>query len=216
MSAPADSPGQEAAEQPGLPGLEEMLRVETGMDTLPAGAGELQGGELAFVIALLRHGQQRRAAIEAGYSETSAGQIASELLKKPRVRRVYMACLDKLAGVAAAAVRRIEERGRIFHEKALQAAQEREDIEDKLNELVLLGTTGKNATYETRREELRRLEREYAGQAMKCDEALLRAAGKFGMDVKVSGKIEGGAVMVTPEVLSVLTGLREGREVAHA
>ena len=202
---------------PALPGME-ALRIETGCEALPMGASELGAKELAFVLSLMRHGQQRRAAIEAGYSTTSADQIASELMRKPHVRRVLVGCYDRLGTTAVGAIRRLEERASTFHAKAMSAAQEREELAVKMDELVLVTASDTShkgdrgdllRQYETRRALLERQEKEYSRMAKDADDSLLRAAGKFGAEIKVSGKLDGGIGIITPETIAALTAMRE-------
>lgn len=197
---------------PTLPGLDAVC-METGLDQLPAGAAELLAKELRFVVCLMQHGQQKRAAIEAGYKETSADQIASELLRKPRVANFYRRCLESLGATAKAALARTEQRARLYHEKAIEYGQHKDDIDE------LLATGGKHATYKgsvgsvaqdfiTKREHFARLEERYAKLALEQDKVLLTAAGKMGLELKVSGSIDAN-ILVTPAVMASFTRLRE-------
>lgn len=207
----------EPTKQRELAGLAEVC-AETGLDQLPSGASELLAKELKFVVCLMRHGQQKRAAIEAGYSETSADQIASELLRKPRVAGFYRRCLEGLGATAKAALARLEERARIYHAKAVECAQEKEGL-DKLMVVGAKTATNKGEAgsvapeYLTRRENLARLEERYAKLALDADRALLQAAGKMGLELKVSGGLD-HTITVTPEILPALTRLRE--DMLHA
>jgi len=153
-----------------------------GVGTLPDGVSELTRKEMRFVVAVLEHGQMARAAIEAGYSPESAGQIASETLRKPKVLGFYRRCLDKVASQAELVVRRIYERSVVFHAKALSASQERADADE-----WLLATNrqerGRNAkdvkTFELKRDRAQRDEKHYAGLARAEDALLLNALGRL-------------------------------------
>lgn len=94
-----------------------------GIGELPQGVAELTRREMRFVMGVLEHGQMARAAIDAGYSPDSAGQIASETLRKPKVFAFYKRCLDKVASQAELVVRRCYERSVIFHARAMEAGQ---------------------------------------------------------------------------------------------
>jgi phage terminase small subunit len=204
--------------QQDLPGFAE-LRADTGLTELPSGAGELKAKELKFVAELLRDGCQRRAAIAAGYSEQSADQIASELLRRPRVAGFYRRSLERLGADTNAAIRRLEERARIFAAKAIVAAQETEAAK-----AIVAAAGAKLAakpqdkdlmeTFEMRVGILRRHQNEeahYSRLAGEADKTLLSAAGKLSLGVNVSGRVDvehRQAQEIPQEVLPFLTGVR--------
>lgn len=173
---------------------------------------ELTRREMKFVAAVLEHGQMARAAVEAGYSATSAGAIASETLRKPKVFAFYKRCLDKVASQAELVVRRCYERSVIFHAKAMEAAQTARDASDWLlitfkEERSRYGKDVKE--YELARDRAMRDEKHYAGLARAEDALLLNALGRLkvapGSDITVN--------VVSDEVRDHLTELaRQGVE----
>ena len=153
-----------------------------GIADLPEGVSTLTRREAKFVAAYLSHGQMRQAAIEAGYSEESAASIASETLKKPKVAAFYRRCIDQLAGEAQTVLRGTFQRYVIFHAKALEAAQTRQEADAWL----VAGfnrENGKNAKevmqYELARERAMRDEKHYSGLARAEATLLLKATGKL-------------------------------------
>lgn len=130
-----------------LPGMAEV-RAEFGLEELPAGAAALSPKELLFVQALLRTGSKKKSALAAGYSERSAGQMASELLTKPHVVGFYRRCLERLGADTKAAVARTEERARMFHHAATEATDGSETQKENAklaldHDKVLLATNAK-------------------------------------------------------------------------
>lgn len=153
-----------------------------GITEMPEGISALTRREAKFVTAYLAHGQMRQAAIEAGYSAESAGAIASETLRKPKVAAFYRRCIDQLAGEARTILRACFERHVIFHAKALEAAQTRQEADAWL----IAGfnrENGKNAKetmqYELARERAMRDEKHYSGLARAEATLLLKATGKL-------------------------------------
>lgn len=153
-----------------------------GINELPQGVSDLTRREMRFVVGVLEHGQMAKAAIEAGYSPDSAGAIASETLRKPKVFAFYKRCLDKVASQAELVVRRCYERSVIFHAKAMEAGQSVRDA----NEWLLVNwkqersRTGKEVKeYELARERAQRDEKHYAGLARAEDALLLNALGRL-------------------------------------
>lgn len=172
-----------------MPEIEQGFAA-TGIKALPDGVSELNRREMVFVMRLLEHGQHARAAVEAGYSEASAGAIASELLRKPKVFAFYRRCTDKLANDAAGIVRTTFERYVVFHAKAMEAAQQRRDAD----EFLVAGfdrTTGKNAKdrteYELAHARAQRDEKIYSAQARA--EGMLLAALLGKLKVKIEGDV---------------------------
>ena len=184
-----------------------------GFEELPSGVGELTAREVKFVCGVLEHGQMRRAAIDAGYSEESASAIASETLRKPKVSAFYRRCVDKLASQAELVLRRIYERSVIFHAKAMEAAQDKQDAEQWLlaSNRQELGKNAKDVkVFELKRDRAQRDERHYTALARAEDALLLNALGRL----KVSPG-EGGVNAVTDEAREQLAALaRAGVEIA--
>lgn len=163
----------------------------TGIKTLPDGVADLNRREMVFVQRLLEHGQHARAAIEAGYSEASAGPIAAELLRKPKVFAFYRRCTEKLANDAAQLVRTTFERYVIFHAKAMEAGQQVKDADT----FLVSGfetTTGKSAKdkteYEQARARAQRDEKLYSGLAR--GEGMLLAALLGKLKIKIEGDVK--------------------------
>ncbi len=153
-----------------------------GINELPQGAAELTRREMRLVMGVLEHGQMARAAIEAGYSAESAGAIASNAIKKPKVLAFYRRCVEKVASQAELVMRRICERSVIFHAKAKEAAQEKAQA----GQWLLASTRqehGRNAkdvkTFEMARDRAQREERHYAQLARAEDALLLNALGRL-------------------------------------
>lgn len=190
-STAADAPAQEAG--PLQLSMVEIERgfVAAGIKSLPDGVAELNRREMLFIQRLLEHGQQRRAAIEAGYSEHSADSTASFLLRKPKVFAFYRRCTDKLANDAATVVRTTFERYVIFNAKAQSAAQERADADNWLAK-EFQSETGKSAKDRTKFEEQRtraqRDEKLYAIQARA--EGMLLAALLGKLKIKIEGDVK--------------------------
>jgi hypothetical protein len=163
----------------------------TGIRSLPEGVSDLNRREMIFVQRLLEHGQQRRAAIEAGYSENSADSTASFLLRKPKVFAFYRRCTDKLANDAGTVVRTTFERYVIFNAKAQSAAQERADADTWLAK-EYQSETGKIAKERTKFEEQRsraqRDEKLYSSLAR--GEGMLLAALLGKLKVKIEGDVK--------------------------
>jgi hypothetical protein len=204
--------------QQDLPGFAE-LRADTGLEQLPSGAGELKAKELKFVAELLRDGCQRRAAIAAGYSEQSADQIASELLRRPRVAGFYRRSLERLGADTNAVIRRLEERARIFAAKAVEAAQEAvkaKAVVEKAGDALAAKPLDKGLQeiFELAVGILRRHQNEeahYSRLAGEADKTLLSAAGKLILGVNVSGKVDvehRQSQEIPSAVVPFLTGVR--------
>ncbi len=188
--------------------------ASAGIAEMPQGVSDLTRREMKFVAAVLEHGQMARAAVEAGYSAESAGSIASETLRKPKVFAFYRRCLDKVASQAELVVRRIYERSVIFHAKAMEAAQTLKESDE-----WLLATSrqerGKNAkdvkVFELARERAQRDEKHYAGLARAEDALLLNAMGRL----KVAPGSELVVDAVSDHVREQLAGLmRAGVDVS--
>ena len=183
-------------------------------EQIPQGFGELTGREQKFVLNLLRHGQMARAAVEAGYSETSAGAIASETLRKPKVFAFYQRCLATVAANADAMTRSVAERSIVLHTKAMTAAQEVKD----LDELILIAhrdETGAKAKqvdeYESRREQAAKAEKHYTTLANQTDTLLASLLGKLTLNVKGSVQTQ-----LAPEELQLMRELNEGLKAREA
>lgn len=169
----------------------ERAFAATGIKTLPNGVGELNRREMIFVQRLLEHGQHARAAIEAGYSDRSAGAIASELLRKPKVFAFYRSCIEQLANDAAQLVRTTFERYVIFHAKAMEAAQVSMDADTWLAAGFeqTTGRTAKDKTeYELKRDRAQRNEKIYSGLAR--GEGMLLAALLGKLKIKIEGDVK--------------------------
>lgn len=153
-----------------------------GIQEMPAGVSELTSREIKFVAGVLEHGRMAQAAIDAGYSEESAGSIASETLRRPKVRAFYRKCLDKVASQAELVIRRIYERSVIFHAKAMEAAQGARDADAWLvsAERQETGRSAKTVRdFELARDRAMRAEKHYAGLARAEDALLLNALGRL-------------------------------------
>lgn len=192
-----------AVPQPELPGLAD-LRAETMLDELPAGAAELSGKELRFLLGITSGMTDIAAAIAAGYSEKSAPQIASELKRKPRLRNVYMPIVAKMGAEARRALARHEERGAKFHRLAMEALEQLETLpSEELRRMVAIGAkdsgeSGRADQYMTRSALLKQDAERFARLAKDADDSLLRAAGKFGLKVEMNAEVAvKGAVTVT-------------------
>lgn len=163
----------------------------TGIKTLPDGVADLNRREMVFVQRLLEHGQHARAAIEAGYSEASAGAIASELLRKPKVFAFYRRCVDKLANEISVVVRATFERHVIYHAKAMEASQAVKDA-DAFLVSGFEQTSGKSAKdrteYELARTRAQRDEKTYSGMARA--EATLLGALLGKLKIKIEGDVK--------------------------
>lgn len=205
-----------AAEGSILPGFDALFEDAGigGWNELPVGVGELEPREARFVFRLSVHGQKERAAVEAGYSPGGAGQTASELLRKPRVLRLYRAIIRKSGMNAVAAVSRLEERSRLFHEKLVEVAQELRELEYRLE--VVGGRVERSEDsakeirdLETRRVRQVRLEAHYARLAADTDKLLLAHAGKLVVGVEVNGSVRHEHVRTVPnEVIEFLSAGR--------
>lgn len=199
-----------------LTAIEEDLRA-SGVEETPEGLGTLTRKEVKFVTALLRHGQMAQAAKEAGYSAESAGQIASETLRKPKVFRFYKKCLAQLAKNGDEVVRRVMERSTLLHAKATECAQQAANLE----KLLLLsykdedGCKGSKQIneYETQLSRTVKLEKHYMTLANQTDTLLASLLGK--LSLSVSGEIKhSGELTLAPGTLDVLATMR--REVTAA
>lgn len=173
-----------------LPEIERSFAA-CGIKELPEGVAELTRREMVFVMRMLEHGQCARAAVEAGYSEQSAGQIASETLRKPKVFAFYRRCTEKVANDAAQIVRTTYERYVIFHAKVMEAAQTVKDAET----FIVSGfknENGKNAKdrieYEQKRDRAQRDEKLYASQARAEGTLLAALLGK--LKIKIEGELK--------------------------
>lgn len=202
---PSESPATVPAAKP----AQLLLFEGIGVTELPQGFAEITGREQRFVLELLKHGQMARAARDAGYSEASAGSIASETLRKPKVFAFYQRCLAKVAANADALTARVCERSLLFHNKAIAAAQEMAE----LDELILVSEstkTGKKAAtttnYETRREQAAKAEKHYAALAAQADTLLASLIGK--LTLKVDGAVTHSHFVLTPERREELVGAR--------
>ncbi|EIQ00734.1 phage terminase, small subunit [Opitutaceae bacterium TAV1] len=181
----------------------EQAFAASGIDGIPQGASDLTKREMTFVIRVLEHGQMRQAAIEAGYSEDSAGQIASETLRKPKVFAFYRRCLDKVVTNAERMTARVYERSVVLHAQALEAAQKLANA----NEWLLASErheSGKNAKnvreFELARERAQRDQKHFVTLANQTDSLLGSLLGKIA-GVHVSGEVKhthAGTVGVAP------------------
>ncbi len=177
-----------------------------GIQELPQGVADLTRREMRFVVGVLEHGQMARAAIEAGYSPDSAGSIASETLRKPKVFAFYRRCLDKVASQAELVVRRCYERSVIFHAKTMEAAQSVKDANEWLiaSERHEKGRNAKEVrTFELARDRAQRDEKHYSALARAEDALLLNALGRL----KVSPGSENAVDALTPEMREQLAHL---------
>jgi hypothetical protein len=150
---------------------------------LPEGVSDLAPKEVSFVCSLLRHGRKREAALAAGYSKGCAGQMASELMAKPRVRAFYQRCLERLGSDTRRAVSRLEERAQVAHQKFREAAED--------------GYWG--------------IAEKHGRVALDNDRTLLSAAGKIAgtqVAVAVGVGVGGSAETVPAEVLTFFAAAR--------
>lgn len=178
---------------------------------MPQGAGNLTQREMKFVIGVLSHGRLARAAVEAGYSEASAGAIASETLRKPKVFSFYRRCVKQVADKGDELVRRAYERSVIFHAKCIEAAQQVKDEDEWLfvRQTEVMG--GKNPhkkhEHERARERAQRDEKHYAVLAAQADTLLASMIGK--LTLKVEGELK-HSVAISPELRQHLVELQMG------
>ena len=185
MVAPAPST------QLALPGFE-AVGIE--QKDIPEGVSDLSSRELKFVQAYLRHGQVRRAAVDAGYKAETAHVSGSRLLKKAKVAAFLRKCVNRAGQNATALVGRVFERSTMLHAKATEAGQEVQELED----LVLRMTRdedGETPTgqvdktvqeYETRRDKMVRLEKHYMTLANQTDTLLGSLLGKLQVNLNIN------------------------------
>jgi hypothetical protein len=199
ITSPATAKGSGSEGATLLPGFGDFFaQTGLGVGDLPNGAGSLKAKEIRFVLGVLQHGGQKRAAIEAGYSEGSADQIASELLRRPRVAAFYRQSLERLGADTKGSVRRLEERARMFHAKASLAAAKVDAAQSEYERVSLAAgadpddkglaaaaMVAARAVGEAKADEAR-----YARIAGECDKVLLSAAGKLSVGVNVSGRVD--------------------------
>lgn len=168
---------------------------QSGVGELPEGAANLKRREFAFVTYLLSHGQMARAAREAGYAPDSAGAIASETLRKPKVFAFYQSCLAKVANNAEQLVMRTYERSVILHAKAMEAAQEVKDLDAELllktQSTLEADAIKETATYESARERAVKAEKHYITLANQTDALLGALLGKLKLSTDDSGGLKG-------------------------
>jgi hypothetical protein len=167
--------------------------VAHGVAEIPDGLCNLTTRELKFVLGVLEHGQMARAATDAGYSKESAGSIASETLRKPKVFAFYRRCVEQVANKGEQLTARVYERSVILHAQALKAAQDLTDAESQLWVLASeTHETGKNAkdkrTYELMRERAQRDQKHYLTLANQTDALLGTLLGKIA-GVHVTGEV---------------------------
>lgn len=186
---------------------------------MPEGLDGLTAKELRFVLGVLEHGQMAKAATDAGYSVQSAGSIASETLRRPKVFAFYRRCLEKVANKAELLTARVYERSVVFHAKALQAMQDLEDANEWLLAVCKDETSYKHGAknvkeYEMKRERAQRDQKHYATLANQTDALLGQLLGKIA-GLNVSGeithkhKLDGAlAVTVPEEALPALAQIR--------
>ena len=200
---PTDNDAQ-AGEQLKLSSIEEAFHAH-GVEELPFGFSSLTKKERTFVLQMLEHGQMARAAIEAGYSEKSAGAIASETLRKPKVFEFYRKCVESVASKGELLTRRVYERSVILHAKAIEAAQTVADADAWLLNIKRDEESTKNSKevreYEQKRERAMRTEKLYVGLANSTDALLGQLIGKL-QGLVISGELkhthEGGMEMTLP------------------
>lgn len=192
-----------------------LLFEALGVNELPQGFADITGREQKFVLELLRHGQMARAARDAGYSEASAGAIASETLRKPKVFAFYQRCLAGVAANADKLTARVCERSLLYHAKAMEAAQEVRD----LDELILVGRkenfkNGTTTEYETRREQAVKAEKHYAELATRTDTLLASLLGK--LNIQVGGTVNHNHVILDERLQAQLIADRKRLQGASA
>lgn len=215
----------DAPRQLSLPIEADYLAAGIPAGEIPAGLGNLSAREMKFVARLLAHGQLAQAAIEAGYSANSAGAIASETLRKPKVQAFYRQCLAKSGANAETVISRVVERSVLLHDKARAAAQSRAETEEALRLLLEKEevTSGKNACskqareYETELTRQLRLEKHYITLANQTDTLLAQLIGK--LTVNIEGNVNhwhDGEIAVTGAGLDYLAHLRRDRDRAFA
>lgn len=185
---------------------------------IPEGVADLSPREVKFVTGLLTHGQQGRAYEDAGFKASGDAAFvgASKLLRKPKVFRFYRQCLGHVSQNAGRLIDRVWERSIIFHEKTVRAAQEVGKLDDLILESKLkedgLGPKGpierQTKKWITRREQMKRDERLYAGLARADDTLLGQLLGRIkdlnvSVDVTLSKVVSDGAP-ITSDVLDTL------------
>lgn len=154
-----------------------------GVAEMPQGFSEITAREQRFVLELLRHGQMARAARDAGYSENSAGAIASETLRKPKVFAFYSKCLAQVASNADKLTQRVAQRSILYHDKAVAASQDIANLDALILTSRKSGSKGFESQYETQREHAVRAEKHYSELSTKTDALLASLLGKLNLNV---------------------------------
>jgi len=222
-----DSAAVEPAAQPQQLSLSpiEQRFAASGVDEVPVGYADLTAREAKFVLGVLEHGQMARAARDAGYSEASAGAIATETLRKPKVWAFYRRCLEKVASKAEQLSARVYERSVMLHAKALEAGQQIADANEWILKVSRDEYGAKHGAksikeFEQKRERAQRDEKHYITLANQTDALLGQLLGKIA-GVHVSGEVKHShkhehamAVTVPEDALPALAQLR--REVITA
>lgn len=197
------------ADQLTLSPIEQQFAA-AGVTSLPQGASDLTARELKFVTRLLEHGQMARAATEAGYSADSAGSIASDTLRKPKVLRFYRSCLGEVAAKADIVTRRVYERSVMFHARAIAAAQERDDAETWIlsEETHQNGKDAKKVQrFEKLRDRAQRDEKHYTTLANQTDTLLAALLGKV-KELTIDNSTHHNHLIVTPAFQEELAEMR--------
>lgn len=185
-------------------------------DELPQGVSDLTPRELKFVLGVLEHGQMAKAATDAGYSADSAGSIASETLRKPKVFQFYRRCLDRVANKAELMIARAYERSVVLHAQAIEAAQKVRDANEWLLN-VQRQESGKNfkdvKEYELARDRAQRDQKHFVTLANQTDALLGTLLGKIqgvhvSGEVKHSHNVSGSITTVPAEALPFLAQVR--------
>lgn len=197
--------------------LESFEAIGVGKATeLPEGVSELTPRELRFVLGVLEHGQMAKAAMDAGYSAESAGAIASETLRRPKVFAFYRRCLDRVAKQSDQMIARVYERSVVLHAQALEAAQKLKDANEWLLN-VCRDESGKNyksvKEYELARERAQRDQKHFITLANQTDALLGTLLGKIA-GVHVSGEVnhtythKGEVGVIPAEALPAFAAIR--------
>jgi len=92
---PTPEAGPQHNHEPATHGCAQLSLPTLGTDeglcsSLPLGFFRLSPRERLFVEGVMKHGQYRRASLDAGYSPKNAAWIASDLVRRPDIQSVFM------------------------------------------------------------------------------------------------------------------------------
>lgn len=186
---------------------------------LPEGVGALSAGELRFVTGILRHGNQGKAYMEAGFKATGEAAYvgASKLLRKAKVARFYRQCLGNASQDALKLMDRASERSIRFHESAMEAGTLAQSLRAKMAEPEwLISRCDHKALDEKRLAKALADEARYSTMANRADELLGRLLGKIKdlgvVDTATLEQVLGSGKPVTASVLDELAAAQRARQ----